>query len=47
MASRTMTGDGVTGEQPGRRGFTLIELLVVMSVIALLLTIAVPRYFRE
>ena len=27
------------------RGFTLIELLVVMSVIALLLTIAVPRYF--
>ena len=30
-----------------RRGFTLIELLVVMSVIALLLTIAVPRYFRS
>ncbi len=28
-----------------RRGFTLIELLVVMTVIALLLTIAVPRYF--
>lgn len=27
------------------RGFTLIELLVVLSVIALLLTIAVPRYF--
>lgn len=29
------------------RGFTLIELLVVMSVIATLLTIAVPRYFRH
>ena len=26
-------------------GFTLIELLVVLSIIALLLTIAVPRYF--
>ena len=27
------------------RGFTLIELLVVLSVIALLLTLAMPRYF--
>jgi general secretion pathway protein G len=27
-----------------RTGFTLIELLVVMAVIALLLTLAVPRY---
>jgi general secretion pathway protein G len=28
-----------------RAGFTLIELLVVLSVVALLLTIAAPRYF--
>jgi general secretion pathway protein G len=28
-----------------RRGFTLIELMVVLSIVALLLTLAVPRYF--
>lgn len=27
------------------RAFTLIELLIVMSIVAVLLTIAVPRYF--
>lgn len=32
---------------PGRGGFTLIEMLVVMTLIALLLTLAVPRYFRS
>jgi prepilin-type N-terminal cleavage/methylation domain-containing protein len=28
-----------------RRGFTLIELLVAMTIVALLLSIVVPRYF--
>ena len=34
-----------TPPAPKRRGFTLIELLVVLGIIALLLTLAVPRYF--
>jgi len=29
------------------RGFTLIELLVVLSIIALLLSLAAPRYFQH
>jgi general secretion pathway protein G len=28
-----------------QRGFTLIEMVVVMTLIALLLTLAIPRYF--
>ena len=28
-------------------GFTLIELIVVMAILALLLTLAVPRYFSS
>lgn len=28
-----------------KRGFTLIEMLVVMAIVALLLSIALPRYF--
>jgi general secretion pathway protein G len=28
-------------------GFTLVELLVVLSIIALLLTLALPRYFTS
>lgn len=29
-----------------KHGFTLIELMVVLSIIALMLTIAIPRYFH-
>jgi general secretion pathway protein G len=30
-----------------RVGFTLIELLVVLAIVALLLTLSVPRYFQS
>ena len=30
-----------------RRGFTLGELMVVMAIIALLLALALPRYFKQ
>jgi general secretion pathway protein G len=29
------------------RGFTLIELLIVMTIMAVLLTVALPRYFNS
>lgn len=35
-----------SGKQPVR-GFTLIELLVVMAIIATLMTLVTPQYFRQ
>ena len=36
----------ILGSRARARGFTLIEMVVVLSLIALLLTIAAPRYFH-
>lgn len=37
----------MTTHTQGSKGFTLIELLVAMTIIALLLSIVVPRYFHS
>lgn len=43
----TAHGRGTASAQPARSGFTLIELLVVLAIIASLLTLSVPRYFKS
>jgi general secretion pathway protein G len=36
-----------SGRKSTTRGFTLIELLVVLGIVALLTTLAAPRYFQH
>ena len=45
MVFPTTNGSKVCWPNSRRRGFTFVELMVVMAIIALLLTIALPRYF--
>ncbi len=42
MGCPTKNGDAML-----KRGFTLIELLVVLAIVAMLLTLATPRYFQS
>jgi len=46
-AAERVAEEGRIAIRPYVKGFTLIELMVVMTIIALLLTLAVPRYFHS
>lgn len=50
MASPIQDGDDVIswpGTRRLQKAFTLIELLVVLAIVALMLTLALPRYFQS
>jgi len=45
MVCPTTNGSQASLTSSSKRGFTFVELMVVMAIIAMLLTIALPRYF--
>ncbi|ADQ84245.1 type II secretion system protein [Methylovorus sp. MP688] len=46
MEAGTVTGSNCESRKRFK-GFTLIELMVVMTIVALLIAVAVPRYFHS